>query len=224
MVKMIESAGEFASEVKGPGLVVVDFFAEWCGPCKAIAPKLEELSKKYPNVKFIKVDVEKVEEVAQEKGISAMPTFQFYVKGTQVDEMKGADVVMLESKIQQHQVDVNPFGSSKGFTLGASSGSGGDADAPPMDPRAARLLKYGAGPPPAASKSDSVPMSVVDDEEAAIAKAIAMSMSSSNTSAGNIIVTLTGPQQTSHITNSYTLPHPHDRIVCYGSGFQTIQW
>lgn len=183
MVKMIESAGEFASEIKGPGLVVVDFFAEWCGPCKGIAPKLEELSKKYPNVKFIKVDVDKVEEVAQEKGISAMPTFHFYVKGTLVDEMKGADAAMLESKIQQHQVDVNPFGSSKGFTLGASSG-GGDVDTPPMDPRAARLLKYGAGPPPAVPKLDSVPMSVVDDEEAAIAKAIAMSMSSST---GNII-------------------------------------
>ena len=193
MVKMIESAGEFASEIKGPGLVVVDFFAEWCGPCKAIAPQLEELARKYPNVKFIKVDVEKVEEVAQEKGISAMPTFQFYVKGTQVDEMKGANVEMLESKIQQHQVDVNPFGASKGFTLGASSSGSGDADAPPMDPRAARLLKYGAGPPPAApaSKSESVPMNVVGDEEAAIAKAIAMSLSTANPSAGIIILPLT---------------------------------
>jgi thioredoxin 1 len=91
MVKEISSASEFNTEIKGPGLVVVDYFATWCGPCKQIAPFLEELSRKYPNVKFLKVDSDKVQEVTSERRISSLPTFQFFVKGNQVDEIKGAD-------------------------------------------------------------------------------------------------------------------------------------
>ena len=139
MVKEISSAGEFNSEIKGPGLVVVDYFATWCGPCKNIAPFVEELSRKYPQVKFLKVDSDKVQEVCSERRISSLPTFQFFVKGNQVDEIKGADPAALEAKVNQHKCDPVDSFAGKMVTLGGSSVSAG----PAVDPREARLRFMG---------------------------------------------------------------------------------
>lgn len=70
--------------------ILVDFHATWCGPCKAIAPQIEALSKAHENVKFYKVDVDEVQEVAAENGISAMPTFLFFKNGEKIDTVRGA--------------------------------------------------------------------------------------------------------------------------------------
>lgn len=75
---------------------IVDFFATWCGPCNAIAPLFEELSNKYLNVKFVKVDVDKCIETKNKYSISAMPTFIVLLNGQRVDMMKGADRTALE--------------------------------------------------------------------------------------------------------------------------------
>ena len=64
-----------ALEEAGDKLVVIDFFATWCGPCKMIAPKIEEWASSMDNVVFVKIDVDENEEAAQEYNISAMPTF-----------------------------------------------------------------------------------------------------------------------------------------------------
>jgi thioredoxin 1 len=83
------------------GPVVVDFFATWCGPCKAIAPKLGELSETYPNVRFIQVDVDKVRSVAQEMHIRAMPTFVLYKDGQPLEKrVVGGNVRELEEMIK----------------------------------------------------------------------------------------------------------------------------
>lgn len=75
--------------------VLVDFTASWCGPCKKIGPYFEELATKYPDVIFVKIDVDDLDDVAAECGISAMPTFQLYSNGVKVQEMTGADETKL---------------------------------------------------------------------------------------------------------------------------------
>nr|CAD7442015.1 unnamed protein product [Timema bartmani]CAD7596184.1 unnamed protein product [Timema genevievae] len=61
----------------GDNLVVVDFFAVWCGPCKMIAPKLEEMAAEYPDIVVLKVDVDECEDLVAIYEISSMPTFVF---------------------------------------------------------------------------------------------------------------------------------------------------
>lgn len=82
-------------------VVVVDFFATWCGPCKAIAPEIIKMSneEKYQNVSFVKIDVDEAPDVAQEVGVRAMPTFKIYKNGEAKDEVVGADARSLRSKI-----------------------------------------------------------------------------------------------------------------------------
>ena len=70
-----------------------------CGPCQMIAPHFENFSKKYTNVKFVKVDVDAQDRIAEMCGIRAMPTFQFYKDGKKVDELMGANVAALEQKV-----------------------------------------------------------------------------------------------------------------------------
>jgi thioredoxin 1 len=102
MVKAVTDYSEFQNEIKKPGLVVVDYFATWCGPCKIISPIFEQLKDKYPNVTFLKVDVDEADEIAQERQIQSMPTFQFFVAGNMVEEFHGADSKRLEEIIIQY--------------------------------------------------------------------------------------------------------------------------
>ena len=69
----------------GDKLVVVDFFAEWCGPCRMIGPKFEKMSDEFSDIIFLKVDVDEVEEVAENYDVSAMPNFVFIKNGRQVN-------------------------------------------------------------------------------------------------------------------------------------------
>ena len=102
MVHQVASKEEFHQYISSPTLVVVDFYAVWCGPCKIISPYLEELSKQFANVKFIKVDVDDLEDVASEVGIRAMPTFKAFKNGKEVGELVGADKNKLLALVQNH--------------------------------------------------------------------------------------------------------------------------
>ncbi len=71
---------EFKEKVK-EGKVLVDCFATWCGPCKMMAPILDEVAKETDNVTFYKLDIDDADEVAEEYGISSIPTLLLFENG-----------------------------------------------------------------------------------------------------------------------------------------------
>ncbi len=71
------------------GLVMIDFWADWCGPCRAIAPVLEELASE-GRVTLLKVNVDENPELAARNGIRSIPTILFVKQGTVVDRVVGA--------------------------------------------------------------------------------------------------------------------------------------
>jgi len=81
----------------GDSLVVVDCFAEWCPPCRQIAPRFEALATQHTETVFIKVDVDKAPAVSKLVGVWALPTFAFFRHGKKVSSFMGAD----ERKLQR---------------------------------------------------------------------------------------------------------------------------
>ena len=90
--KMVEhiSENDFVSKVvEFDGISVVDFWAEWCGPCKMLAPVLEEMADEYKQVKFVKVDVDQDVDLARRYGIQSIPNVIFFKDGKAVDQLVG---------------------------------------------------------------------------------------------------------------------------------------
>jgi len=83
--------------------VIVDFHAQWCGPCKAIAPMYSELASTHPHVTFLRVDTDKQQRIAAKYEIKAMPTFIAIVDGEVKDTLRGADPRGLKRLLKQHE-------------------------------------------------------------------------------------------------------------------------
>jgi thioredoxin 1 len=95
----------FDGEVtKSDALVLVDFWATWCGPCRIIAPTLEALAKDYAGrIKVAKLDVDANQMTALRFNVRSIPTVAFFKGGRHVDTVVGAvPRPMLEAKINQH--------------------------------------------------------------------------------------------------------------------------
>lgn len=93
MIKPIEVTEEnFEAEVINSKIpTIVDFWAVWCGPCKVIAPYLEEIASEYSGkVKIAKVDVDNNQAIATKYGIRSIPTVMFFKNGRMVDQVIGA--------------------------------------------------------------------------------------------------------------------------------------
>ncbi|KAI7847522.1 thioredoxin-like protein [Circinella umbellata] len=92
---------DFKKLISGDKLVVVDFHATWCGPCKLIAPKFKVFAENYTGAVFAKIDVDEVPDVAAEYSVRAMPTFMFFKNGNKLGEVVGANVANVENKIKE---------------------------------------------------------------------------------------------------------------------------
>lgn len=82
MIKHITNEEEFNEYIK-EGLVLIDFFATWCGPCKLLSPVIEQVERQHQDLKVVKVDVDEAPFIAAKYGIQAIPTL-FLLKDGQV--------------------------------------------------------------------------------------------------------------------------------------------
>ena len=90
MIKHINNLNEF-NEIVTKGKVFVDFYANWCGPCKMLAPVLEEMDEKgeFNNITVIKVDVDAAPEIAAKFGIQSIPTLLLFNNGELINHALG---------------------------------------------------------------------------------------------------------------------------------------
>ena len=122
------SGKSFDAHVRNDDIpVVVDFWAQWCGPCKAMAPVYERVAAEMePNMRFLKVDTEREPELAARYGIQAIPTLMVLRKGAVLDRRPGAtaDAARMAAAICARRrvsvVVVNPAGA--GRTAAAAAG------------------------------------------------------------------------------------------------------
>lgn len=89
MAEVVLNEDNFKDEIAS-GVVLVDFFATWCGPCKMLAPVVEELATEYEGkAKIAKLDVDQAPHVAGEFGVQSIPTIILFKDGKEVDRMIG---------------------------------------------------------------------------------------------------------------------------------------
>lgn len=97
----MQDLGNLSRQSNGK-LIVIDCHAQWCGPCKMIAPEFEQMATQYSNVVFAKVDIDEAEELADQFRISAVPTFILFQDNRVVDRFTGGDMNQLRNLIHKY--------------------------------------------------------------------------------------------------------------------------
>ncbi|CAJ1504732.1 thioredoxin [Mycobacterium sp. SVM_VP21] len=96
------TAAKFEETIADNDIVLVDFWASWCGPCRSFAPTFAAVSEKHPDVVFAKVDTEAEQQLAAAAQIRSIPTLMAFKKGTLVFNQAGAlPAAALENLVQQ---------------------------------------------------------------------------------------------------------------------------
>ena len=80
----------FNQEIKNNNLLLVDFWAEWCGPCKSMHPIFTRMAKKYKQIRFARVNVDDAQDIAMRYGVQSIPTFIMFKNGEIANTMVGA--------------------------------------------------------------------------------------------------------------------------------------
>ncbi len=88
-------------------LIVIEFSASWCRPCKQIYPYFEELSMKFRKVVFIYINVDQFDDLADQEHVCSLPTFKFYSANSLVKEFSGTDRVKLKRYITKYSERVS---------------------------------------------------------------------------------------------------------------------
>lgn len=86
-------------EAKASGIVAVKFYADWCGPCKTLAPAVDDFAVKYTDIKFYSMDCEQFDEIFESLDGSSLPYVVFFKNGEKVDSFVGNRKENLENKI-----------------------------------------------------------------------------------------------------------------------------
>lgn len=109
MVQELKTVAEFTEALENVNLIVIDFYTDWCGPCKRISPKFHALAKKYPGISCYKINAETpdLEKVCAACQISSLPTFCFFHAGKYKNKMVGADAEILEKMIIKQLNELN---------------------------------------------------------------------------------------------------------------------
>lgn len=131
----VTSPAHFTQILQSSRIVVTDFWAEWCGPCKAIAPVYEALSSQLSRpgqITFTKVNTDEQKDIVQTYNISAMPTFLIFKAGRETKRIRGADPKGLDAAVKQLAQEASSAdeGGSGSAEAGSSGGRWTGAAAP----------------------------------------------------------------------------------------------